>query len=699
MADFFEHQERARRATRMIIPLFVLAILGTVVAVAAVATVPANLANLYHLSNERQDYETQRRRAEASQERRERSRQDGTHQGLSIHAETVVPMPEDPGEWQWSWWWPRLWTWTTLLSLLVIVMSALQKRNELAGGGGRVAELVGGRRVDPTDDEPVDEEGLSPRELVNVVEEMAVASGLPVPRIYLLPRENSINGFAGGMRPDDACIAVTRGALRYLTRDELQAVVAHEFSHILHGDTRLNQRMIIAVFGVGGIGMIGTAILRQMLEPDDENGMAGLAHPVFWGIMVAAMTLAAIGSIGTGAARLLQATCNRHREYLADAAAVQFTRNPAGLTGALKKIGGYRRKGRLLNLHASEIAHLCIAPSSFQMIDTHPPLPERIIRFDREFDGTFERIGGDDPELTKRLTATENRVRREWQRERDTAESRRMAEVMLAGGLLASAGRVTPQGMHAARHLLDALPAELREAAHEPDGAKALVLAMVADSDVETRCRELEIIAETAPEVAERTRTLCEQTSGLDARHRLPLLDLALPTLQDLDLESRVSFLDLLRRAIDADAQQTLLELCYRKIAEHALAPRPTVSRARQVYSVQGYAEALAPVFSALANQNVNPDRAYQIACEKLRIRRICDRMPSPAPEELDRGFDMLLTAPRPIQKRILDAAATCVATDAVIEPAEHELLRALAATMNVPLPPAVEAASLTAAS
>lgn len=633
----------------MLMPLFVLAVLSTVIAVAAVAVAPANLITLYIYLE---------------------------------HAELSNAI-----EWEWSWWWPNLWMWTTLLCLLVILLCAIGKRGELAGGGGRVAELVGGRRVDPKDDEPVAEGGLSPRELVHVVEEMAVASGLPVPRVYVLPRENSINAFAGGVRPDDACIAVTRGALKYLSRDELQAVVAHEFSHILHGDTKLNHRMIILVFGVGGIGMVGTGMVRTMAGT--------FSHPVMLFPLGCGILLAAIGSIGAGAARLLQVMTNRHREYLADASAVQFTRNPAGLAGALKKIGGYRRKGRLLNLHASEIAHMCIAPSSFQAIETHPPLLDRILRFDKAFDGTFERVGGDDSELLNRLTATENRIRRQWQKERDEASTLRMAEALLAGSVIASAGTITRSNVLAARRLLGNLPAGLREAVHEPAGAMAVVLALVADCDEEVRDRELAAVAVASPAVAERARTMCELSDGLDARHRLPLLDMALPTLQDLDLAERLGFLDLLRRAIDADNERKLLELCYWKIMEHALAPRPTVPRSQQVYSVQGYDDALGPIFSVLANCNVNPDRAYEIACEKLRIRRICERIPMPTTCNLADGLDRLATAPPPIQKRILDAAATCVATDYVIEPREHELLRALAATMNVPLPPTVETAAM----
>ena len=288
--------------------------------------------------------------------------------------------PDDPEP-------PRIWD-STLFAmttggvLLVVTLGSLMKAAQLASGGASVALMLDGREVhrETTD--------LRERRLLNVVEEMAIASGIPVPPAYILPEEG-INAFASGHSPDDSIIAVSRGCLEYLTRDELQGVVAHEFSHILNGDVRLNLRIVALIFGIMALSQIGWIIMRtsSSRRSSDKKDNSG-------GIRLLGLGLYLLGLGGAFFGWLIQAAVSRQREFLADASAVQFTRNPEGIAGALKKIGGLEVGSRINNPHASEISHMFLADafSGSRFLDlfaTHPPLEERILRLDPQFDGRY----------------------------------------------------------------------------------------------------------------------------------------------------------------------------------------------------------------------------------------------------------------------------------------------------------------------
>src|SRR5690606_18310357 len=231
---------------------------------------------------------------------------------------------------------------STLATLAVIGLGSLYRISSLSGGGEQVALQLGGT--------PVPEDTTDPnlRRLRNVVEEIAIASGVPVPRLYVLEHEAAINAFAAGYTPADAVVAVTRGALDRLNRDELQGVIAHEFSHILNGDMRLNIRLMGVLFGILVLALIG----RKSSEGSRGRGSRGAG-----GVLVAALGLMVVGYCGWFCARLIKAGVSREREFLADASAVQFTRRTAGLAGALKKIGGLQEGSRLASAEAEEVAH------------------------------------------------------------------------------------------------------------------------------------------------------------------------------------------------------------------------------------------------------------------------------------------------------------------------------------------------------
>ena len=334
--NFFEHQDQARRKTGMLVGLFVVAVAGLIVGTYVL------IMSLYLGGLE-----------QASQQREMLINQFG---------------PD-------TFWRPDIFVGVALAVFLVVGGGSLYKTAQLSGGGEPLALSLGGRRLLSDSSDPVE------RKVLNVVEEMALASGLPVPPVFMMDREQGINAFAAGYQPEDAVIGVTRGCVENLSRDELQGVIAHEFSHILNGDMRLNIRLIGIVHGILLVGLIGYYTLRIAAasgsrRSSNDKGGGGLA---FLGL---GLGLMAIGFIGTLIGNLIKAAVSRQREFLADASAVQFTRDPNGIAGALKKIGGFNAGSKVTVAKATEASHMFFATGVAELFATHPPLAKRIARID-----------------------------------------------------------------------------------------------------------------------------------------------------------------------------------------------------------------------------------------------------------------------------------------------------------------------------
>jgi len=289
-------------------------------------------------------------------------------------------------------WNPHLAGWVALGTLISIALGCSYKIRQLLRGGPAVAELLGGRRIESGTSNP------NERKLRNVVEEMAIVSGMPAPEVYVLDRERGINTFAAGHTRDDVAIGVTYGCLKLLNRDELQGVIAHEFSHVLNGDTRLNMKLMALAHGLFWPTIVGRILLYDSSEAPEmgesifDEEVPEINRP----LAPLACVFLIIGGIGAPLVRLIKSLICREREWLADAAAVQFTRNPAGIEGALKKIGGLLKQGRLDTPFAETASHLYFVNSRhepwFGLQSTHPPLKKRILAIDPAFDGRFQRI-------------------------------------------------------------------------------------------------------------------------------------------------------------------------------------------------------------------------------------------------------------------------------------------------------------------
>ncbi len=446
--DFFEAQARAKKRTSRLVAMFLLAVIGTIVAMYFAALLILGYTHGRH-SNRYDRY--------------------GDY--------TPPPASDTPM----SLWQPQLFGGVALTTLAIVGFASLYKWGEFSAGGKAVAESVGGRRVDPHTTD------LDERRLLNVVEEMAIASGVPVPAVYVLDDESAINAFAAGLTTSDAVVTVTRGTMEKLTRDELQGVIGHEFSHILNGDMRLNLRIAAIIFGILVLGIIGRGVVWSLrgTRVRGKNGGGAIAA-----ILAIGVALVVIGYVGYFFGRLIQAAVSRQREFLADASSVQFTRNPAGITGALKKIGGYALGSTMTHNQSAAIGHFFFAQAFRTGVTglwaTHPPLPERIRAVDPQWNGQFFTP----PEKVD--VAHESFVDAGLARPKPTpvgiapaAQGPRAASplppILSAGAAtaaIATIGMLTASQIAHAQSLLDGTPTRLRTAGQSAAEARVLLLGL-----------------------------------------------------------------------------------------------------------------------------------------------------------------------------------------------------------------------------
>ena len=592
---------------------------------------------------------------------------------------------------QFGFWQPELLLAVIGVTVTVIALGSLYKIAQLRGGGSYVAESLGGKLVPPDSADPVE------RKILNIVEEMAIASGAPVPSVYVLPDEKSINAFAAGYSINDAVVGVTRGCVEMLTRDELQGVVAHEFSHIFNGDMRLNIRLIGILNGILIIGMIGYYLMRTMFFTGGGRGRRGKDGGGMPMIAVG-LGLMAVGFMGTLFGNMIKAAVSRQREFLADASAVQFTRDPAAVAGALKKIGAVGATVR--NPAAVEISHMFFARAITSGINsafaTHPALEDRIRRIDPGWDGSY-------PEVT--APAIEQPRKAAVRPGIDIGEL--VTGTAILGGALARVGQPTPAHVEYASELIRGIPSPVIAAAREPYGARAVIYALLINREAEARQKQLERVRAHADEgVRELTRKLLEPIEELDERARLPLVDLATPALRELSPTQYATFRENVTALVEADEQLELFEwVLQRMILRHL---EPNFSEKRQV-PVQYYnlARLRGPVgllLSALAHGGhedpAEAREAFGQGSARLELDGLglLDRGDCRF-RELDAALDVLDTVTFKLKQRLLEAGAATILADRRVTTHEAELLRGVADSLGCPMPPLLPGPVISGAS
>jgi Zn-dependent protease with chaperone function len=650
--DFFERQDKARKNTKVLVFYFALAVILIVGSVYFASLFFFNSAAKY--ANRRGQYEF-----------------------------SAAP----------SLWNPTIFMYAGGGTLAVIVFGSLFRTMQLSGGGSAVAESLGGRLVDTTTRDAHE------RKLLNVVEEMAIASGVPVPKVYVMDDEQGINAFAAGNSINDAAIGVTHGCITSLKRDELQGVIGHEFSHILNGDMRINLRLMGIIFGIMCIAVIGRQFLRVRSSGKEKNPL-----PLF------GLILLVLGWVGVFFGQLIQAAISRQREFLADASAVQFTRNPDGLSGALQKIGAAHYGSQIENEHAAEASHMffgnAMSSSMFNAFATHPPLDQRIRAIDPHWDGTFHDESNEE-DLAELLHRKEKK--------RDAmppiipglpggAAGAAAATILIqANSVLPNVGTVTPQHLRYAEELRESLPETVRDAAHEPHEACALIFALLLSDDESLRNAQLQELAnQTDATTYEKTVALWPDVITVAERARLPLVNIALPALRQLRPDEFNYFTQTLTWLIESDAQIVLFEFVLKKIihqqvGRHFSGEKPTTT---QFYSIKPLASDCAVLLSALAHTgNIQPTDAANAFQSGVPFVRATDEPMDLLPNdqcgltEIDESLDRLALALPQIKKNLIEACVHVVGADGVIQENEAELLRGIAETLDCPLPPFLNAA------
>lgn len=638
--NFFEMQDRARAQTRWMVGAFCVAVILTVVAINAMVLYGAVM--LHEVPSDEYSGVT----------------------AEPLHAEDFLYISMV----------------TTAVVLLVVGGGTLYKTWQLSAGGETVALMMGARPVNPA---------LADRDeqrLLNIVREMALASGVPVPPVYIMDDESSINAFAAGFSTDDAVIAVTRGCLRLLTRDELQGVIAHEFSHVLNGDMRLNLRLMGLLYGLFVIFLVGWMILRNlrfMRLGDNRKEGGGLVIA----IIAFSIGLLIIGFVSWFFGQIIKAAVSRQREYLADASAVQFTRYPEGIAGALKKIGGVNDESRgMVAGNAPEISHMFTASplgSLFGgMMATHPPLLNRIQRLDPKFDGKYPQIsvmdyyGG---------AAVRNPLEKN-------------PEEKAGKGGIPGIGGIGGKQMAIAAAILASLEEPMKQAADDPFSAQALVYAALLDRENrEVREKQLRMLKEqTPPAIFAQLQKVMPSVDATDTLKLQPLVELAVPALKQMSPAQYADFRKNVVELIEADHRVEIREyalqaMLFRFLDVH-YGKRPQTRASIFTWDDASRQDA-SLVLSRLAwsgSDNETEVRAAFSQAERVMNLSGLEFLPREACGL--KYFDLALRrldglSPK-LKQQFLEACFACINADGVIVPQEAQLMHAIAAVLGIPTPP-----------
>jgi Zn-dependent protease with chaperone function len=569
--NFFERQRDARLLSRRLVALFALAVLGVVVA--------ANLV-------------------------------------VAALLVLVVLTTDDTADLVYGSVLPVLFVITTVVTVVCMAGASVRRTRALRrGGGSTVIEELGGQVVPPDTTDP------ALRRLRNVVEETAIASAVPVPAVYVLPREAGINALAAGNSTADAALAVTAGALEWLNRDELQGVVAHEFSHLVHGDVRLNIRLMGTLHGIVALHASGKRIYHR------RNPFAAVG-----------MGMTAAGFVGVLVARMVKAAVSRQREYLADASAVRYTRQSAGLVGALKKIAGHPHGSTVDSTRSEEVSHMLFGEhgEAHSRFATHPPLAYRIHALDPTFDP------GDLDRLTR--WRAEPRSGMEEDRALGLTEPAPLpdphATVRLTpADVVAAVGDPSPASLEQAAAILASLSPALLDRARNPDTVVPLVFGLLLSPDPAVRETQLAALGEPV-----------EPLGDLHPMLRLPLAELAFPLLR-----GRADVLERIDALIAADDRVDVFEYCLSRLLRGPVEPAPTRPLAEAEREV-------AVLMSVLDGTD--------------------------GVTALDGALPMLAGLAGPDKQSVVAGMVSVLGHDGVLAVQEIELLRTVCAMLHCPLPP-----------
>lgn len=620
--NFFEYQDQARRRTKVLIVYYVLAVILIIVAIYGAALLLLSLTS--------------------------DPKSSASHMAVAL-------------------WMPDLFVIVAGFTGLIIIAGTSYKVLSLSGGGRSVAIMLGGRQVTGSPENPAEQR------FVNVVEEMAIASGIPVPDMFILDDEPGINAFAAGFSTRDAVVAVTRGALDRLNRDELQGVIGHEFSHIFNGDMRLNVKLMGVLHGILLISLVGYWVMRLAPRSSGKRDKGG---GVAFAMIAGGAALYAIGSIGVFFGNLIKSAVSRQREFLADASSAQFTRNPAGLAGALATIGGMKDASSIQHPSSQQASHFFFAdgfPHLFSsLFATHPPIEERIQRLDPTWIESHARSSDATPKPQTDAVSSE--------------------------ALLGFVGQPTNAHIKAANTLIGQIPSVVQSTFRDPTTSEAVAYGLLlAAAEPAVRNRQLQHLRQNTPTPTFGALNLVLQNIlQLTRSQRIPILDLAIPALRQMRLERYKKFRENILHIVAVDQEVDIYEFVVmrtllRTLDRHfrLLPPPPTAGLLRRD-GCRPHVECLLATLAWLgSNDEPLAQKAFTAGMQCI----FSNSMPElshepPTLDALESAMDALEGTTHELRAEILAACAACISADGVLTFHEAELFRAVSSSLECPMPP-----------
>lgn len=595
------------------------------------------------------------------------------------------------------------------INLLLIGGASFLKILELRAGGSHIAAQMGGTLVQPSTTDRLE------KRLLNVVEEMALASGISVPPVYVMNGEPGINAFAAGYTPADAVIGVNRGTLEQLNRDELQGVIAHEFSHVLNGDMRLNIKLIGWLCGIQLLATIGYFAIRAFgaggrRSSNDKNGGAGA-------LIAVAFALIVFGYIGQFFARLIKASISRQREFLADASAVQFTRYPDGIGGALKVIGASPTGSAIKSQEAEELSHMFFA-SGFSagmanLFSTHPPLVPRIQKLDTNFEGDFKGYF----KVRERMAEARRSARDRAKKHRDSRSKINPVGMMFPDEiasrfpidpaiLVAAIGMPEQRDVRRSKDVIRQIPATITDAAHDTFSARCVAFAMLGSDSPELRTKQIEMLSQRENlATVQTTQKLLPPVETLPVELRLPLMEMIQMSLANLSPQQYRHFRKTIEGFVQLDNKTSLFEFVVRhhllmhldRRFEVRRPPRVQFTKASQIpreFELMLSAFASASMSGSILEDTTideeNVLQAYRLAMQVAGFGIAADSVAQLRrweTEQLEQCMLRLHRASPELKKQFLHAAATLITFDHEITVFEAEFFRAVGESLDCPVP------------
>ena len=620
--NFFEHQDQARQKTGLLVGLFLLAVAAIIVLTTLLITL--------------------------------------SFAGFEMWAGSGNQF--QPSQPQWGTFFK-----TAFAVIAVVASVVVFKRLQISQGGRSVAELLGGKPIELSTNDPYE------KRLLNVIEEMAIAAGLPVPPVYVMD-ETTVNAFAAGFSDSDAVIGVTRGTLERLSREQLQGVVAHEFSHILHGDMRLNLHLITMLAGIIFISQAGRFALHATPRARSRNQGAIPIAAVGLGLIV-------VGSIGTLFGNIIKSAVSRQREYLADASAVQYTRNPEGIAGALKVIGGPGTGSNLGTPRAEECSHLFFGDAvffrAFSIFSTHPPIDKRILRIEPNWNGEY-------------LTGKPLR-----EREQPETTQTYQNKIDKLADTIQNTGILDPVMVAIAHSLMQSLPNPLYQATQEPGTAYALMLALRLDADSDVQNKQYDFLNDQ-PTMAKDVKRLFQYTKNLTGDKILPLVEMSIPALKRQSLPQYKQLKQHLTQFIMADKKSDHKEWVHFRLLCHYLdqffIPENKRRYKRSYHSFTPIKDDVVLIISLLANEGQDTEQHSDAAFSKgMQILNLNEELRANENtielHAINNSLEKLEYLVPLLKKQFLTACADCLQTHNEVKTQGWDFLRVIAACLGCPMP------------